>query len=193
MFEIERYRKSFDEIHAPEAMRSEVLNMTESKAVHTRIPRRVLTLAAVAALLLALSVGAWAAGRSVYGWGGNFEVVSEQTADGVVYTESVLHTDALTEPVEIVDGRTYFIVNGEHTDITDAISETEPYLYEYTDEEGVVHHWLVGKNGPEPEHYGYAEFLFRPGEDWLGGYAARTNNNEAPWLDKGKALLHVPW
>ena len=93
-----------------------------------------------------------------------------------------------------------FIVNGEHTDITDRVSETEPYIYRYTDEEGIVHYWIVGKNGPEPEHYGFAEYLqpadgdwtaygfaeyLQPiGGDWTAGYVARTDNNEAPWLHR---------
>ena len=42
----------------------------------------------------------------------------------------------------------------------------------------------MGKNGPEPENYGFAEYLQPPDGVWTAGYVARTNNNEAPWLFK---------
>ena len=55
---------------------------------------------------------------------------------------------------------------------------------QFADEEGVIHCWIIGKNGPEPEYYGFAEYLQPPDGVWTAGYVARTNNNEAPWLFK---------
>ena len=153
--------------------------------------KKILSFALAAALLLALGVGAYAAGNTVFGWGNNMEIRAAQTDHGVETTVYV-HTENLTEPVSVEDGRLYFIVNDEHIDITEQISETEPFLYSYTDEEGVRHHWIVGKNGPEPWHYGYAEYLQPPEGDWFAGYVARTDNNSAPWLDKAQKEIGFP-
>ncbi|MBQ9663939.1 MAG: hypothetical protein IJV40_12385 [Oscillospiraceae bacterium] len=160
---------------------------TQYKPRHT-VRKRILTLALAAALILSLGIAAYSAGQAVFGWGGNMEVRAEKT-DGGIETTVYVHTDNLTEPVSFENGRMYFIVNGEHLDITDRISETKPYIYQFTDEEGVLHYWIIGKNGPELEHYGYAEYLHPSEEDWTAGYVARTNGNTALWLDKAKEEL----
>lgn len=197
MDEIKKYTDCMDNVHAPEALYMEVLNMAEERRKpRLNLSRRFVTLCAVAVLLLAMSAAACAMAPSIFGWGANFEVRSIETENGVV-SESVLHTDSLTEPLRFENERMIFIVNDEQLDITDLTSETEPFIYEYTDSEGIIHYWLIGKNGPELEHYGYAEFLFKPGESWIGGYSARTNfgpNGETePWLEAGKNELNIPW
>ncbi len=188
MSELEQYRSCFAEIHAPAALLAEVQGMAETKPRRSHNSRRLLAMAAAAALLLALGAGAVAAGRSFFGWGNNMEIRATRTNSGVE-TIITVHTDSLTEPVIFENGRMIFIVNGEHIDITDEVSETRAYCYRYTDEEGVLHYWIVGKNGPEPELYGYAEYLRPPEETWTRGYVARTNNNTAPWLDNAKVEL----
>ena len=160
---------------------------TQYKPRHT-VRKRILTLALAAALMLSLGIVAYSAGQAIFGWGGNMEIRSEKTAGGIENTVYV-HTDDLTEPVSFENGRMYFIVNDEHIDITDQVSETEPFLYQYTDEEGVLHYWIIGKNGPESKLYGYAEYVHPPESEWTGGYVARTNGNTAPWLEKGKQEL----
>ena len=152
------------------------------------VRKRILTLALAAALMLSLGIAAYSAGPSIFGWGGNMEIRAEKTEGGVHGTVYV-HTDDLTEPVSLENGRMYFIVNDEQIDITDQVSETEPYIYRYTDEEGVLHYWIIGKNGPELENYGYAEYLSPSESDWTAGYVARTNGNTAPWLDRAKEEL----
>ena len=146
----------------------------------SRKKRRTFALALAAALTIALGFSAYA-GRVLFGWGGNMEIRASKTDRGVE-TNVYVHTESLTEPVSFEDGRMFFIVNDEHIDITDRVSETQPFIYQFADDAGVVHYWIVGKNGPEPEHYGFAEYLHPSDEDWTAGYVARTNNNEAPWL-----------
>ena len=149
-----------------------------------REKKRLLTLALAAALLLALGVAAYSAGLVFSGWGGNMEIHSEQTEGGIENTVYV-HTENMTQPVSFEDGRMIFVVNGERIDITERVSETVPFIYQYTDEEAdVIHYWIIGKNGPEPEHYGFAEYLQPRDGDWTAGYVARTNDNSAPWLEK---------
>ena len=150
--------------------------------------KRILALALAAALILSLSMAAYAAGQAIYGWGGNMEIRAEKT-EGGIETNVYVHTDNLTEPVSFEDGRMFFIVNDEHIDITDQVSETQPYIYQFADEEGVLHYWIIGKNGSELEHYGYAEYLHPSESEWTAGYVARTNGNTAPWLDKAKEEL----
>lgn len=153
--------------------------------------KRIVSCALAAALILALGVSAAAAGNVIFGWGRNVEIRAEKTDHGVE-TTILVHTDDLTEPVCFEEDRMFFIVNGEHIDITDQVSETEPFLYHFTDSKGVVHYWIIGKNGPALRHYGYAEYLQPPGGDWMGGYVARTNGNEAAWLDNGRAEIGFP-
>ena len=150
--------------------------------------KRFITLALAAALILSLGIAAYSTGRTFFGWGGNMEIQATKT-EGGVETNVLVHTDNLTEPVAFENGRMIFIVNDEHIDITDQVSETQPYIYHFTDEEGVTHYWIVGKNGPELKHYGYAEYIQPPEGVWTAGYVARTNGNEAPWLDNAKKEL----
>ena len=152
------------------------------------IRKRVLTLALAAVLILSLGIASYSAGQAIFGWGGNMEVRAEKT-DGGMETNVYVHTDNLTDPVIFENDRMYFIVNDEHIDITDQVSETDPYIYQFTDEEAVVHYWIIGKNGPELEHYGFAEYLHPSESEWTAGYVARTNGNTASWLDRAKEEL----
>ena len=177
-----------DENYIAEAYRaiSEDASGTPERIVHMN-KKRFLTFALAAVLILALGITAYG-GRVLFGWGGNMEIRSEQTSSGIENTVYV-HTENMTQPVSFEDGRMIFVVNDEHIDITDQVSETQPYIYHYSDEEGVIHYWIIGKNGPEPEHYGFAEYLQPSDGVWTAGYVARTNNNTAPWLEKARETL----
>ena len=160
---------------------------TQCKPRHA-VRKRILTLALAAALMLSLGIAAYSAGQAIFGWGGNIEIRAEKT-DGGIEANVYVHTENLTEPVCFEDGRMFFIVNNEYIDITDQVSETQPYIYQFTDTEDILHYWIIGKNGPELEHYGFAEYLHTPESDWTAGYVARTNGNTAPWLDQAKEKL----
>ena len=185
---------SMEETNIVSAMRIKELaemkiEQTETlyKPLHTA-RKRILTLALAAALMLSLGIAAYSAGQVIFGWGGNMEIHAEKT-EGGIQTNVYVHTDNLTEPVSFENGRMIFIVHDEHIDITDRVSETQPYIYQFSDEEGVLHYWIIGKNGPELEHYGYAEYLHPSESEWTAGYVARTNGNTATWLDRAKEEL----
>ncbi len=185
---------SMEETNIVSAMRIKELaerkiEQTETlyKPLHTT-RKHILTLALAAALMLSLGIAAYSAGQVIFGWGGNMEIHAEKTERGI-QTNVYVHTDNLTEPVSFENGRMIFIVHDEHIDITDRVSETQPYIYQFSDEEGVLHYWIIGKNGPELEHYGYAEYLHPSESEWTAGYVARTNGNTAPWLDRAKEEL----
>ncbi len=172
--------RAMNGIHGEDVVMAGKIYFNEKTRHRSR--KRLLTLALAAALLLALGVAAYSTGLVFSGWGGNMEIHSEQTEGGIENTVYV-HTENMTQPVSFEDGRMIFVVNGERIDITKRVSETVPFIYQYTDEEaGVIHYWIIGKNGPELEHYGFAEYLQPTDGEWTGGYVARTDNNEAPWL-----------
>ena len=136
--------------------------------------------------------------NKIFGWGNNLEITQEVDENGETSSISILHTDNLTEPVKIDDGKIYFIVNDEKIDITDKISETTAFEYEYTDDEGNTHIWLVGLNSDNIKDYGYAEYIKNIDGDWTGGYSARVNiesdgKTNAEWLENAKSEKTIPW
>ena len=195
----EKYKQAFGVLHASENIS---LEAAMNRKEYTKPKRKLAAVCVCAALMLALGVTAYAYGgkliRHIYGWGENLEIVEETDENGVTQTTSVLYTDNMTDPVEYRDGRMIFLVNGEEKDITDSVSETEAFRYEYEDEDGNTHYWLVGLNTDEPGNYGYAEYIRGSGGEWLGGYSARVNDepdgsSSALWLEAGKTELNVPW
>ena len=193
----EKYKQAFSTLHA-----AGNISWEEGAKKSTFRPRRRLaSVALCAALLLALCVSVYAYGgitKRIFGWGNNLEITQETDAEGNTVSITILHTDALTDLVTVTDGKMIFIVNGEAIDITDQVSQTEAFHYEYTDEEGSTHLWLVGLNSPELENYGYAMYIRAADGTWLGGCSARVNckpdgSTEAEWLERGRAELKIPW
>lgn len=175
MTDRERYQRAFNTLHA-------------SREIQLEVPMKQWNMkkaAILAACILALftaGVSAYASTNSYWGWGNNLEVVLNEFGEG----ESCLYTEDLTEPVILKDGRMFFIVNGEYTDITDEVSVDRAYIYRYTDAQDCEHLWLVGLNSDALENFGYAEFLFQDGH-MIGGYSARLNmeadGTSKPWFD----------
>ena len=175
----------------------------------TRIPRYAAirkTAAACLVSLVVLSMGVitYAYGeqiiREVLGWGGNMKMTEAVNAENGETEKTVtIMTESLTEPVEIENGKMYLVVNDEHIDITGSVSESEPYVYEYTDEDGYIHYWIIGLSGPELEHYGYGEYIKDADDAWISGYTARIDldpEKELPeWLIQGKDIIggDCPW
>ena len=186
----EKYKKAFSVLHASTRTDWEAIMEQNTQKKHRKNAVKLLLLAAVISLMT-ITVSADSV-RQLFGWGGNMEINDYGNS-----LEIQVHTDNLTEPVEIRDGRMYFVVNGENIDITDQVSQTKAFNYQYLDGQGVTHDWLVGLIGEELEHYAYAEYL-RSGGVWQGGYSARVNINadsttEARWLENWKAENNCPW
>ena len=185
----DKYKKAFSVLHASETNDWEALMEQKTKKKSGKTAVRLILVAAVICLMT-VTVSADSV-RQLFGWGGNMEIT--QYDDGA---EVRIHTEKLTEPVEIRDGRMYFIVNGENMDITDQVSQTKAFTYQFEDAQGVTHIWVLGLNGDELENYGYAEYL--KADTWQGGYSARVNINadgttEAQWLEIWKAENNCPW
>lgn len=185
----DKYKKAFSVLHASETNDWEALMEQKTKKKSGKTAVRLILVAAVICLMT-VTVSADSV-RQLFGWGGNMEIT--QYDDGA---EVRIHTEKLTEPVEIRDGRMYFVVNGENMDITDQVSQTKAFTYSYKDTAGIIHDWVVGLNGEGLESYGYAEYLKT--DTWQGGYSARVNINadgttEAQWLEIWKAENNCPW
>ena len=186
----EKYKMAFSVLHASETTDWEALMEHNTHRKHKKTVVKLLLLAAVISLMT-VTVSADSV-RQLFGWGGNMRI--DQYEDGA---EVCVYTENLTEPVEIRDGRMYFIVNGEDMDITDQVSQTKAFTYQYVDNHGITHDWVVGLNSENIENYGYAEYL-RSDDVWQGGYSARVNSNadgttEAQWLESWKTENNCPW
>lgn len=186
----DKYKMAFSVLHASTQTDWEALMEQGTKKKYGKTTVRLILIAA-AICLMTVTVSADSV-RQLFGWGGNMEIAQYDDS-----AEVLVHTDEMTEPVEIRDGRMYFIVNGENVDITDQVSKTKAFTYQYVDEQGVTHDLLVGLIGEELEDYAYAEYL-RSGTVWQGGYSARVNINpdgttEAQWLEIWKEENNCPW
>lgn len=185
----DKYKKAFSVLHASDSTDWEAIMEQKAKKKHGKTAMKLVLLAAVVCLMTVTASADSV--RQLFGWGGNMRI--DQYEDGA---EVRIFTEKLTEPVEIRDGRMYFIVNGEDMDITDQVSQTKAFTYSYEDAQGVTHIWVLGLNSEELEHYGYAEYLKT--DTWQGGYSARVNSNadgttEAQWLEIWKAENDCPW
>mgnify|MGYP005938964895 FL=1 len=195
----EKYKRAFSALHASENISLEVDKDMKNKRVFNKKIMSVCT-----CCLAMFGVGATVYAHNyqiinkIFGWGNNLEITQEVDENGETSSISILHTDNLTEPVKIDDGKIYFVVNDEKIDITDKISETTAFEYEYTDDEGNTHIWLVGLNSDNIEDYGYAEYIKNIDGDWTGGYSARVNiesdgKTNAEWLENAKSEKTIPW
>lgn len=195
----EKYKRAFSALHASENISLEVDKDMKNKRVFNKKIMAVCT-----CCLAMFGVGATVYAHNyqiinkIFGWGNNFEITQEVDENGETSSISILHTDNLTEPVKIDDGKIYFVVNDEKIDITDKISETTAFEYEYTDDEGNTHIWIVGLNSDNIEDYGYAEYIKNIDGDWTGGYSARVNiesdgKTNAEWLENAKSEKTIPW
>ena len=196
----ELYKQAFGALPAPERISLTADRQTQRKTF--RPAGRLCLVCACTVLALGLAVAAYACGGQildhVFGWGNNIEITTAVGENGESCNEVRIHTDNLTEPVEWRSGRMIFIVNNESIDITDRLSETEAFSYEYTDAGGSRHLWLVGLNSANITNYGYAEYIKRADGTWLGGGPVRVNLDEngrssAVWLESAKQRLNITW
>ena len=77
----------------------------------------------------------------------NSTLTFEQSPDStsVTYEHNV-------SSIEAEDGRLFFVLDGERTDITDLINEDTPYIYDGSDPETGLTYYLI--MGGTPENYG---------------------------------------
>lgn len=174
MTDKEQYKRAFGTLRASREIQLEA-------AMKKWNGRKLVIACACVIALLGVSATAYAYGGSIFGWRNNVEI----SQSGKNLSEVSLHIDEMTSPVVFEEGRMIFIVNEEHIDITDRVRAEEGFVYNYTDDQGIRHKWVVGLSSQDLEDYGYAEFLFRDGE-MIGGYAHNAIDGETPWLMKNR-------
>lgn len=161
------------------------------------------TAAAVLAMLLLISPQARAA---VEGWvmkyvfpGSDLTIYQQTDPQGNV--TGIMATVDTEAPAfaQVVDGRLYFLGNGENLDITDEIAEDDPFIYTYVDNYGLTHAMAVGYSG-SIENYGIYEFIWEDVDgqrDWVTGSGRNFLSSETearyPWVDLVWQELNVPW
>ena len=161
------------------------------------------TAAAVLAMLLLISPQARAA---VEGWVMKYvfpgsDLTIHQQTDPQGNVTGIMATVDTEAPAfaQVVDGRLYFLGNGENLDITDEIAEDNPFFYTYVDNYGLTHAMAVGYSG-SIENYGIYEFIWEDVDgqrDWVTGSGRNFLSSETevryPWVDLVWQELNVPW
>ena len=117
-----------------------------------------------------------------------------ETTEGGAVSSSVSVVTMQDEPgipLLLEDGRLYFTGDGGKTDITDLISETEPYFIDVMDAEGNTHKFIVGGR-PEEGYYGYGEMIIDT-EGVIRGSAGSWGSKiegTPEWLKKGSNAVY---
>lgn len=206
----EQVKDMFEQITMPEeSVRKIRKAMAEGKQEPQRrrfaALRRAAAIAAMLALVLVISPTARAAVNDLivkYFFPGSDITIYEGTDEnGDALTVASVVTEAPAF-ARIVNDRLYFLGNGEKIDITDQITEEEPYYYTYQDDYGLTHYMAVGYSG-SVENYGIYEFIREQKEgqeDWEGWVTGTGRNfldpeteDCYPWVEAVWDKLDVPW
>lgn len=197
----EQVKEMFAQVSMPEETQQKIRGaMTAQRHPRKHHPGlvRAVTAAAVLALVLLVSPAARAAVedwvlRYVFPESG-LSIYKQTDENGEVCNVMVVDTES--PPFAYVrEGRLYYSHNGEETDITDQITETQPYYHTYVDDYGLTHYRAVGYSG-SVENYGIYEFV--KGEDgWEGGsgrnFLDAKTETRYPWVDIVWAEWNIPW
>lgn len=201
----EQVKAMFEQVTMPQETAQKIRSAMDDAGRRKQKPvcRSLATAAAVLALVLVLSPQARAA---VEGWVVKYFfpesdlTIYEQTDAGgnVVGIAGVVDTEA-PPFARMVNGRLYFLGNNEKIDITDEITEEQPYFYTYVDDYGLTHAMAVGYSG-SIENYGIYEFICEEAggtRDWVTGtgrnFLSPETETRYPWVDLVWEELDIPW
>ena len=198
-------RDMFEQTTMPRETERKIRAAMEQRGRRTERPRwkTAATAAAVLAILLLISPQARAAVEDwvvKYFFSGSDLTIYQQT-DPQGNVTGIMATVDTEAPAfaQVVDGRLYFLGNGENLDITNEIAEDNPFFYTYVDEYGLTHAMAVGYSG-SIENYGIYEFIWEDVDgprDWVTGSGRNFLSSETatryPWVDLVWQELNVPW
>lgn len=160
----------------------------EASPVHTKVHKsqwnkfRLLLIAAVVALIV-ISIG-WSYGGKLINFASGGRVVISSENGGASAKWEITPPALDGEITQWKNDRLYFIANGENIDITAKLSVDVPYLYQFTDKDGVFH--VIGVGGKaEAESYAWLEYLL-DGDDpddavVLGTRGEKYPVEQEPW------------
>lgn len=199
----DQIRNMFEQITMPRDTEMRIRAAMDRRQPAKSRWKPAVTAAAVLAMLLLISPQARAA---VEGWvmkyvfsGSDLTIYQQTDPQGNV--TGIMATVDTEAPAfaQVVDGRLYFLGNGENLDITDEIAEDAPFFYTYVDNYGLTHAMAVGYSG-SIENYGIYEFIWEDVDgqrDWVTGSGRNFLSSETetryPWVDLVWQELNVPW
>ena len=140
----------------PEAVKARVLAGIKAPTGRKQLPRKkkLLLAAGLAAALVLMGAGLPSLVHQTYQLL-NTTLTFEQNPD----SRSVTYEHGAFS-IEVEDGRLFFVLDGERTDITDIISEDTPYIYDGSDPEtGLTYYLIIGGT---PKNYGWLEWVNVP-------------------------------
>ncbi len=139
----------------PQAVRGWVLANAKAPAAKKRAPgrKKLLLAAALAAVMVALAGAGLPSVIYRLAAGGTLEFMEDAESRTVTYRQG-------NPPIALEDGRLYFVLDGQHTDLTGQISEDTPYLYDAGDPEQDLVCYLI--LGGTPDNYGWMEWTSVP-------------------------------
>jgi len=139
----------------------------EDIMMKSRSTKRLATVLIAAALsLLLFTITAFAYGDQIIQLLGGGRIEMGKTDDGKVYISLYSFEE---KSVELRDGRVYFILDGNDTDITSYCTEATYYAYEKFADNDIRHVFIVGG---APDDLGWAEFIWNAEGDRLGSSTA---------------------
>ena len=153
-------------------------NMQAKKNI--RIRKKVLAGVIAAAVICAVPAGVYAANNII-----SFIAGSGQISDGGAAV--TFDTGSLDSYLKVENGRLILDPDGEKLDITDKLSETEPYIYTTQPGDGTTHYLIIGGT---LDNYGVAEYVRSEDGQWQGGF---SNNAMGEWCVNGARQLELPW
>lgn len=201
----EQVKEMFEQTTMPQETVERIRSAMQKTGKNARKPvrRTLATAAAVLALVLFISPQARAVFDNwvvKYFWPDSditiYEEINEEGA--VEATVAVVDTEA-PPFARMVNGRLYFLGNNEKIDITDEITEEQPYYYTYVDDYGLTHAMAVGFSG-SIENYGIYEFIWKEADgerNWTAGtgrnFLSAETETRYPWVDIVWEELDIPW
>lgn len=202
----EQVKDMFAQVTMPQETEQRIRRAMATEISRNRPPAWGRSLAAIAAMLVLLLTISPAARAAVNGWmvkyfwpDSDLTIYEVKNQNGEVEaTVAVVDTEAPTF-ARIVNGRLYFVGNGEKIDITDEIAEDAPYYYSFVDEYGLTHDMAVAYSGTI-ENFGVYEFIWRE-ENGIKNWTAGTGRNfmnletedQYPWVEIIWEDLDIPW
>ena len=162
-------------------------NLIKEESVLAKSNRRFSFRTAViaAVVVLSLTLAGFTYGNRIIQLlgGGHFVEGKDSNGNNFASMDSGFEND----PVEVRDGRIYFVLDGSDTNITNQCSEENYYQYEKVDNKGYRHVVLIGGT---PEDVGMAEYIWDESGTFRGGNAS-YNGSEPAWLKSAEEALGV--
>lgn len=201
----DRVRDMYEQITMPESCIQKVNRAMDAgsqpeKHCTRHVGRTLTAIAAVLALVLLISPQARAAVNGLmvkYFWPDSDLTIYEETNENGEVVKIVGVDTEAPAFARLVNGRLYFLGNGEKVDITDLITEEKPYYYRYVDEYDLTHYMAVAYSDTI-ENFGIYEFIKDENQgEWVTGtgrnYLHPETMERYPWVDIVWDEWDIPW